>query len=50
MSVPTTNADGKPAIEFTEEQKYIFDTRGWIAIPDVLTHDEIVEMRDFCYR
>ena len=50
MSVPTTNADGKPAIEFTEEQKYIFDTRGWIAVPGVLSDDEIVEMRDFCYR
>ena len=50
MSVPTTNADGKPAIEFTEDQKYIFDTRGWIAIPDVLTDDEIGEMREFCYR
>ena len=50
MSVPTTNADGKPAIDFTEEQKFIFDTRGWIAIPDVLTDDEIEETRDFCYR
>ena len=50
MSVPKTNADGKPAIEFTEEQKYIFDTRGWIAIPDVLSDEETVEMRDFCYR
>ena len=50
MSIPTTNADDKPAIEFTEDQKFIFDTRGWIAFPGVLTDDEVAEMRDFCYR
>ena len=50
MPIPTTNADDKPAIEFTEDQKFIFDTRGWIAIPGVLTDDEVAEMRDFCYR
>ena len=38
------------AIEFTEDQKFIFDTRGWIALPGVLTDDEVDEMRDFCYR
>ena len=50
MSVPTTNADGVPAIEFTEDQKFIFDTRGWIALPGVLSDDEAAEMREFCYR
>jgi hypothetical protein len=45
-----TNADGKPVIELTQEQKYIFDTRGWLVIPGVLTGDEIEEMRDFCCR
>ena len=50
MPIPTTNADDKPAIEFTEDQKFIFDTRGWIALPSVLTDDEVAEMRDFCYR
>ncbi|HIA67348.1 TPA: hypothetical protein EYN98_15085 [Candidatus Poribacteria bacterium] len=50
MAVTTTNADQKPIVEFTEDQKYIFDTKGWIAIPSVLSDDEILEMRDFCYR
>ena len=50
MPIPTTNADDKTAIDFTEDQKFIFDTRGWIAIPGVLTDDEVAEMRDFCYR
>ena len=50
MSMPSTNADGTPADEFTEELKFIFDTRGWIALPGVLNDDEVVEMREFCYR
>lgn len=50
MVMPSTNAVGTPAIEFTEEQKFIFDTRGWIALPGVLNEDEVVEMREFCYR
>ena len=45
-----TNADGKPVIEPTHEQKYVFDTDGWLVIPGVLTDDEIEEMREFCYR
>ena len=50
MPIPATNADRLPAIEFTEDQKFIFDTRGWIALPGVLTDDEAAEMREFCYR
>ena len=50
MFIPTTNSDGVPAIEFSEDQKFIFDTKGWIALPGVLTDDEAAEMRDFCYR
>ena len=45
-----TNADGKPIIPLTQEQKYIFDKNGWVLIPAVLTESEIEEMRDFCYR
>lgn len=44
------NADGLPAIELTEEQKFIFDTRGWLAIPGVLSDADIIEMRDFAYQ
>jgi hypothetical protein len=50
MNSNDTNTDGKPAIPFTEDQKYLFDIRGWIAIPGVLTDDEVEDMRDFCYR
>jgi len=46
----TTNADGLPAVDLTDEQKYIFDTRGWIAIPGVLSDSDIVEMREFAYQ
>lgn len=44
------NADGLPALELTEDQKYVFDTKGWVAIPGVLSDDDIEEMRDFAYR
>ncbi|MCZ6676457.1 MAG: phytanoyl-CoA dioxygenase family protein [Candidatus Poribacteria bacterium] len=50
MDLTQTNADGKPVIELTQEQKYLFDTRGWLVIPGVLTDDETEEMREFCYR
>ena len=33
MTSPITNADQEPVVKFTEDQKYIFDTKGWIAIP-----------------
>jgi len=42
-----TNADGKPVIALTQEQKYIFDTDGWLLIPGILTDDEVNEMRAF---
>ena len=44
------NADGLPAIPPTAEQKYLFDTRGWLLISGVLSETEIAEMRDYCYR
>lgn len=50
MDLPHTNADGKPVIDLTQEQKYLFDARGWLVIPGVLTDDEIQDMREFCYR
>ena len=50
IDLTKTNADGKSVIELTDEQKYIFDTKGWLYVPGVLSDDEIEEMRDFCYR
>ena len=46
----TLNADGLPAIVLTEDQKYIFDTKGWLAIPGVLTESDVTEMREFAYQ
>ncbi|MCB0096634.1 MAG: hypothetical protein KDE46_12975, partial [Caldilineaceae bacterium] len=50
VDLPRTNADGLPVIELTQEQKYLFDLRGWLLIPGVLSADEADEMRDFCLR
>lgn len=50
MPEPTTNSEGLSSVPFTDEQKYVFDVRGWIAVPGVLTEDEVEEMRDFCRR
>ena len=34
--LPTKNADGEPVVELTDEQKYLFDTRGWLLVPGLL--------------
>lgn len=47
---PSKNADGLPPVALTEEQKYLFDTQGWLLVPGVLADNDIAEMRDFCYR
>lgn len=48
--LPRANADGLPIVPLTDEQKYIFDMRGWLMIPGVLSAEEIEPMRDFIYR
>ncbi len=50
IDLPKTNADGEPVVEPTQEQKYVFDLRGWLLIPGVLNEDEVAEMREFCLR
>lgn len=50
MNLPTKNSTGLPAVELSEEQKYLFDTRGWLLIPNALTAGEVEEMREFCVR
>ncbi len=47
---PVTNADGKPVVPLTDEQKYLFDMRGWLLVPGVLSAGEAAEMRSFCTR
>ena len=43
--LPAHNADGEPVVELTDEQKYLFDVRGWLLVPGVLSDDEIEAMR-----
>ena len=38
--LPTTNSDGLPVIDPTDEQKYLFDTRGWILVPGLLSETD----------
>ena len=42
----TTDSEGAPVTPLTQEQKYVFDTRGWLLIPGVLSEDEAGEMRE----
>ena len=48
--LPETNADGDPVVEPTQEQKYLFDTRGWLLVPGLLDRAEVGAMRDFALR
>ena len=48
--LPTKNADGEPVVELIDEQKYLFDTRGWLLVPGLLADDEVVQMRDYALR
>ncbi len=48
--LPTVNADGESVVELTQEQKYLFDTRGWLLMPGVLMQEEIDAMREFALR
>lgn len=47
---PSENAEGLPVVGLTQEQKYLFDMRGWLLIPGVLTEGETDEMREFSLR
>ena len=41
MLLPTTNADGLPVVPMSEEQKYIFDLKGWISLPGLLSKEQL---------
>ena len=45
-----TTADGTPVVAPTQEQKYLFDMRGWLLVPGVLSGDELAEMQEFGHR
>ena len=48
--LPLRNADGEPVVALTQEQKYLFDTRGWLLVPGALADGEIEAMREFALR
>ncbi|MYH79480.1 hypothetical protein F4009_20210 [Candidatus Poribacteria bacterium] len=45
-----TTSDGTPVVPPTQEQKYLFDMRGWLLVPGVLSGDELAEMQEFAYK
>ncbi|MEM7127443.1 MAG: phytanoyl-CoA dioxygenase family protein [Chloroflexota bacterium] len=47
---PQLNGDGLAIVPPTPEQIYTFDTQGWMLIPEVLSPDEIEEMREWATR
>ena len=49
-ALPSMNADNSPIIALSQEQKYIFDMRGWLLMPGVLGAEELEDMRQFCQR
>ena len=44
--LPHANADGLSVIPMTEEQKYIFDVKGWLCLPGLLTEEQLGPIRD----
>ena len=49
-TVPSTNGDGLPAVPMTDDQKYIFDLKGWICLPGLLTADQTDAIREHVYK
>ncbi len=45
--LPTQNADGESIVPLTEEQRFTFDTKGWILFPGLLSESELESMREF---
>ena len=43
--LPTTNADGRDVVPMTGAQKYLFDLKGFIALPALLSEEELVLIR-----
>ena len=43
--LPTTNADGLPVVPMSAAQKYIFDLKGWLLLPGLLTPAQLEPIR-----
>ena len=50
LDMPRTNAANEPVVRLTPEQRYLFDTQGWLLFPGVLSTSQTEEIRDFCVR
>lgn len=37
-------------VPMTEEQKFLFDLKGWLLVPGVLGADQCKELREFCHK
>ena len=48
--MPSTNADGLPVVPMTDNQKYVFDLKGWICLPGLLTDDQVGAIREHVCR
>ena len=44
--LPKKNADGECIVPMTEEQKYVFDLKGWLLIPGLLDEDDVQPIRE----
>ena len=43
--LPAANADGVPVVPMSDEQKYLFDLKGWIALPGLLDAAQLERIR-----
>ena len=48
--LPTTNADGRPVVPMTDEQKYSFDLKGWLLLPALIPEDDLKDVREHVHR
>ena len=43
--LPATNADRLAVVPVSDTQKYLFDLKGWIALPGLLTAEQVEAVR-----
>lgn len=48
--LPTTNADGLDIVPMTEAQKYLFDLKGFILLPALLSEEDLATVRAHQHR
>ncbi len=44
--LPTTNADELPVLPMADEQKYVFDLKGWLCLPGLLSEERLGPIRE----